>query len=105
MASMKLWLDDTRKPPDSTWAWVRTAEEATAWLRQDIVSEASLDHDLDLANLGKENFTGYDVVCWLEKHPVHWPWDGVEVHSMNPVGAEKMRVVINRHYYPRENDR
>jgi hypothetical protein len=94
MPAIKLWLDDVRKPPDDSWHWVRTAEEAVAWLRQDVVSCASLDHDLDLLNLGGEPKTGYDVACWLEKHPEHYPPGGVVVHSMNPVGAERMQVAL-----------
>ena len=93
---MKLWLDDTRKPPEEGWHWVRTAEEACAWLRDDVVRQMSLDHDLDLPNLGGESWTGYDVLCWLERHPEHWP-EVVYVHSMNPAGADRMRAVIARH--------
>ena len=93
---MKLWLDDVRKPPDASWHWVRTAEEAVAWLREDVVSEASLDHDLALPLLGCEPKTGYDVAAWLEVHPEHYPPGGVQVHSMNPSGAERMRAALHK---------
>jgi len=92
---MKLWLDDVRKPPDNSWHWVRTAEEAISWLADGIVSEASLDHDLGYS---ASRMSGYDVVCYLERVPDNLPWNGTKVHSMNPVGAEKMRVVLNKLY-------
>lgn len=80
---------------------MKTAEEAIALLATGEVTEASLDHDLSIeATLGTpapDEQTGYTVVCWLEKHG-WWPRDGVRVHSMNPVGAARMRQVIERHY-------
>ena len=102
---MKLWLDDTRKPPDPSWHWIRTAEEACAWLAQDCVTAASLDHDLGYSLLGRLHFDGIAVVEWLERQEReyrqdHWPPDGCAVHSMNPVGAARMRAVIAAHYAP-----
>lgn len=107
---MKLWLDDIRPPHEHGclgWTWAKTARESIALLKTGEVTEASLDHDLSfdpmqrcVAGLppvdGEE--TGYTVVCWMEEHDV-WPADGVRVHSMNPVGRERMRFVIGRHYY------
>lgn len=100
-----LFLDDIRTP----WAngyigasWAHTADEAIALFRSGIVTFASLDHDLsEMAAIGqreKGEKTGYTVVCWLEEHPECWPVDGVRVHSANPVGRERMLVVIRRHY-------
>jgi len=100
---MKLWLDDVRDPKDwghIGWVWVKTYDEAVQMLRTGQVKMASLDHDLSLAaTLGYPcgEKTGYDVVCWMEEHDV-WPRYGVQVHSMNPVGAERMRKVIAKHY-------
>lgn len=105
---MKLWLDDVREPwryGYLGWTWVKTAEEAIKLLKTGKVTEASLDHDLAWEHYpgsevppDKYTFkTGYDVVCWMEENGV-WPKDGVEVHSMNPVGADRMRKVIENHY-------
>ena len=100
---MNLWLDDVRNPAEFGyigWTWVKTAEEAIKLFQTGGVTRASLDHDLSIAaTLGypdKED-TGYTVVCWLEEHNM-WPPGGVSVHSMNPVGAERMRRVINKAY-------
>src|SRR5207237_9811908 len=43
-AAMKLWVDDIRRPPDDSWAWARTNEEAIEALRSGEVNEASLEH-------------------------------------------------------------
>lgn len=101
--SIKLWLDDIRNPElfgHIGWTWVKTYEEAIAYLSSGNVVEASLDHDLDIsATLGypADEKTGYDVVCWMEENNV-WPTNGVKVHSMNPVGAQRMRKVIEKYY-------
>ena len=45
---MKLWFDDIRRPPDDTWLWARTIEEAKLLVQTNEIDEASLDHDLGL---------------------------------------------------------
>lgn len=41
--------------------------------------------------------TGYDVVSWMEETG-NWPPNPPTVHSMNPVGRQRMLQVIQRHY-------
>ena len=122
---MNLWLDDFRKPwthaPDRVWTWAKTAQEAIDWLKTGEVMFASLDHDLDICdecrckpaaevkptlirNPGCASYcscphtgTGYDVVLWMEANNV-WPSEGVKVHSMNPVGRQRMEAAIMRWY-------
>lgn len=104
---MKLWLDDTRPPymwGRLGWTWAKTAEEAIQYLQTGTVTEASFDHDLAWEHMPGHEWkwpqpmTGYDLCCWLEENPEYWPPDGVTVHSMNPVGRERMKQVIARHY-------
>jgi len=99
MNKINLWLDDIRDPIDQGyvgWTWVKTVDDAISLLKTGNVVRASLDHDLSLlATLGypdKEK-TGYDVICWMEEHNI-WPEKGVRVHSMNPVGRQRMMAVI-----------
>jgi len=100
---MKLWLDDVRVPGlhgALGFAWAKTADEAIEILKTGEVTFASLDHDLSVeATMGnwRNERTGYDVVCWMEQNGV-WPRDGVRVHSQNPVGRERMQVVIEKQY-------
>lgn len=105
---MTLWLDNIREPWKHGYVgceWAKTADEAIALLKTGRITFASLDHDLsETATMGtptKGEKTGYTVVCWLEEHPEFWPEKGVKVHSMNPVGARRMREVIEAHYHRR----
>lgn len=105
----KLWLDDVREPwrhGAMGFEWAKTADEAIALLKKGNITFASLDHDLAAEHYCPPEklhddptgaLTGYDVVCWMEENNV-WPEDGVEVHSMNPVGRARMQMVIDRHY-------
>lgn len=60
-----------------------------------------LDHDLNsfAPETGKE-YTGYDVMCFLEAHPGYLP-GRIEIVSSNPVGRQRMQVVIDK-LYPKE---
>ena len=89
----RLWLDDIRHPPDTSWWWVRTYEEAVEYLQRWQVVEVSLDHDLGTQR------TGYDVACYIEQQafngelqePIKW-----YIHSQNTVGAENMRAALRQ---------
>lgn len=41
--------------------------------------------------------TGCDLVSWMEENEV-WPENPPVVHSMNPVGKDRMQRVIWKHY-------
>ena len=91
--SMKVWLDDVRKAPDS-WVHVKKASEAIKLLESDwdLIEEISFDHDLG----NDEEGTGYKVLCHIEKvvklqgrkPPI------MHIHSANPVGVRKMLQAI-----------
>lgn len=107
---MNLWLDDVRLPPIG-WEWVKTVDEAKEKLLTGRVEKASLDHDLGACNTCMERWrtggvveempncehfgTGYTLICWMEEHNI-WPPEGVTVHSMNPVGRERMQQVVRK---------
>jgi len=83
---MKLFLDDLRDPPDSSWRVVRTAEEAIKLLQEERITVISLDHDLGT------DLTGHDVILWLEEQVYlnNFVPPRIKIHSANPVGREKM---------------
>lgn len=83
---MKIWLDDVREPPDSSWTWCQDSKAAIACLRYCQVEEASLDHDLGLWD------TGVAVAEWIAS--MEKPPKVVKVHSMNPVGAKRLRQIL-----------
>lgn len=93
-----LWVDDVRDVPQhyagKGAVVARTAAEAITVLQQGRVTHISLDHDLGAPEAG----TGYDVAVWIEKQavegklrPLQW-----EVHSANPVGAERIRQALRQ---------
>lgn len=102
MKKINLWLDDIRDPVQHGyvgWTWVKTYDAAIALLKTGNVEVASLDHDLSLmATLGypDKELTGYDVVCWMEENNV-WPSRGCYVHSANPVGKQRMELVLRKY--------
>jgi len=105
---MNLWLDDVRDCPFiGDWIVVKNYDQAIQALSQEKFEEAWLDHDLAYEHYGHvpeaqyEEKTGYDVVKWMEENAI-WPTKRCTVHSMNPVGSQKMCKVIAKHYggYP-----
>jgi hypothetical protein len=118
----KLFLDDTRKPPDFTWDIVKSYKEFIAYITLNGVPDIiSFDHDLgqehydyygneialcieengDLAKckIPYETFTektGYDCAKWLVANdllPKQYA-----IHSMNPVGAINIKFVLDAGY-------
>lgn len=99
---MKLWLDDFRDPQAfgySGWTWAKNYDEAVEYLKTGEVTHASLDHDLSIDDILKQdNFkekTGYDVICWMEENNV-WP-EFIQCHSANPWGRDRINQVINKY--------
>jgi len=89
---LKIWLDDERPMPPDFDTHVRTADEAINALSKGNIGYISFDHDL---GIGK---SGYDVANWIEKAVVlhNFGRIGWDVHSQNPVGAQRIRVVMTR---------
>jgi hypothetical protein len=55
-----------------------------------------LDHDLASFD-GDREYTGMDVVGWLEEFPQYKPRD-VKIVSSNPVGRQRMATALSRLY-------
>ena len=93
----KLWLDDVRPAPDSTWICVKRAPEAFELLKSGTIEEASLDHDLgykvkpDMIQ-GPYDFnepTGTDLAAWMIESGA-FPSRKLTVHSWNRPAGMKM---------------
>ncbi len=90
----RIWLDDERKNPPGFF-WAKTVEQAQEIFKNYDVLEVSLDHDL-----GENELTGYDFVCWIEKELALDTWEygnipELTIHSANPVGRKNMQAAIN----------
>ena len=108
---MKLWVDDVRPAPEG-YVWCRSVRDAitTIKLREARIENIlrsytpskmrmkdlsiqiiDIDHDAgDYANDGGDYIKLLD---WLEETGRNYP---IRIHSMNPVGVENMRRIIQR---------
>lgn len=94
---MKLWVDDTRPCPDRfEYFWATTVNQA----KQIILDEEQVDDPLELLDLdhdaGDYEFGGGDYIRlldWLEETGRNYP---IRIHSMNSVGRENMRRIIEK---------
>lgn len=105
----KLWLDDARTPPDDTWTWVQTAEEALEILKTGNVTRASLDHDLecpvDRSTLNdlvpKSSYFAHRANGeWLAEQMVKFrafPSEDCILHSANKDAARRMAMILKDH--------
>ena len=88
---MKLWIDDIREAPEG-YTWCKSVNEAKSFiLHYKNVFLIDIDHDAgDYAKYGGDYIKLLD---WLEKNNYHIP---IHIHSMNPVGVQNMRAIIER---------
>jgi hypothetical protein len=98
---MKLWADDIRSAPEG-YIWCKTVNEAKdtilmCELYATVIPECwkieliDIDHDAgDYANEGGDYI---NLLNWLEETGRNYP---IRIHSMNPVGRENMRRIIQR---------
>ena len=92
---MKLWIDDVRPAPEG-YVWCKTVRSAKFRIEMaDFVGEPieliSTDHDAgEYAQYGGDYIRLLD---WLEETGRNYP---IRIHSMNPVGVENMRRIIQR---------
>jgi len=99
---MKIWHDDIRRPPDDSWTWARTNEQAAGLLSLNEVYIISLDYDLGLHEFDPDDEDaifykgplplGVELVEWMVKNDKVPPT--VIIHSWNPPGAQKMAEIL-----------
>ena len=97
--NIKLWIDDVRPAPDG-YLWVRSVDYAIqhiTWVESNYdwsgveIELIDIDHDAgDYAHLGGDYIKLLD---WLEETGRNYP---IHIHSMNPVGVQNMRAIIQR---------
>lgn len=102
---MKLWIDDFRLPPDDTWTWAKTFEEAMQHVTAVpySIEEISFDHDLGMKWRDNDGWFRWrdtqPVAKWfedeaqsgrLQKMPVWF------IHSMNPEGRRALLATLRR---------
>lgn len=106
---IKLWHDDCREPPDSSWTyWARANDKARMILEAADVDECSLDHDLGGHALdpsdpntkfvaGEDEDNGWELVKWMLEEPKQRIPRKVTIHSWNSAGARRMAEALAEH--------
>lgn len=72
----------------------RNYREGIECLRKDSWDVLYIDHDLGDFQNGRE-YTGYDILCWLEEHPKYVP-KKIIVITANPSARVKMDLVLEK---------
>jgi NAD+-processing family protein with receiver domain len=90
----KLFIDDIRNPDDDSWVIARTSDEAIELVEQRGIPQIiSFDHDLGGDDTSMR-FLGWMVSRIIEKNLTLPREFCYTVHSMNPVGAENIRGLM-----------
>lgn len=90
-----LLIDDKRNLEVATHV-ARSYFEGILMLQSEPFGLLLLDHDLGDYYNGKE-YTGYDILCWLEQNQQYLPEEIVLVTD-NPSARKKMQLVIDKMY-------
>ena len=90
---MKLWIDDVRPAPYG-YVWVKTINDAILQIEMHEQNNVpflliSLDHDA--GDYGSPDYI--KLLDWLEETGRNYP---IHIHSINPVGVENMKRIIER---------
>jgi hypothetical protein len=99
---MKLWIDDLRPAP-AGYTWVKTVNDAKWYIESaeeieelfptgtPIIKLIDLDHDAGDCYCGGGDYIR--ILDWLEFTNRNYT---IRIHSMNPVGVQNMRAIIQR---------
>lgn len=96
---IKLWIDDIRIPPSQEWIWIQGVNKAKEYFltlssanNADIL--ISLDHDA--GDYTKDGGDYINILNWLEESGLVDTGYSFRLHSMNPVGVQNMRAIIQK---------
>lgn len=101
---MKLWIDDCRPAPPG-YVWLKSVKEAkdfiilqlTGWIllnKEPQYPIDLMDMDHDAGDYTKDGGDYIEILKWFEKTKT--PCPSIRIHSMNPVGVENMRRIIEK---------
>lgn len=101
---MKIWIDDCRPAPPGYY-WVKSVKEAkkfiirqlTGWIllnKEPHYPIDLMDMDHDAGEYVTDGGDYIEILKWFEKTKT--PCPAIRIHSMNAVGVENMRRIIER---------
>lgn len=100
---MKLWIDDIMPAPKG-YVWTKSVDDAIDHIKnKELMFKISggkeyykitlIDMDYNAGNFACYGGDYIKLLEWLEKTGRNYP---IRIHSMNPVGRENMRRIIER---------
>lgn len=100
---MKIWVDDVRPAPLG-YRIVRSVNEAKEMIETyEVMKRISggkkyydielIDLDHDAGDFASDGGDYINILNWLEETSRNYP---IRIHSMNPVGVENMRRIIEK---------
>ena len=92
---MKLRIDDVRPAPDGyiLTPSVNNAKYFIEWAERDNIHIEIIDIDHDAGIYASDGGDYIKLLDWFEETGRNYP---IRIHSMNPVGVENMRRIIQR---------
>ena len=93
---MKIWIDDIRPAPKSYEAWCMSVNAAKLYIQtceHSSIKIELIDLDHDAGEYESQGGDYIKLLDWLEETSRNYP---IRIHSMNPVGVENMRRIIQR---------
>ena len=96
---MKLWVDDVRQPPSNDWIWVQSVVQAIPTIcmyeRNMHDDTIIIDLDHDAGEFVKYGGDYIKILDWLEREGIVDTGYFFHIHSMNPVGVQNMKAIID----------
>jgi hypothetical protein len=100
---MKLWIDDIRSAPvqwtqPDGYYWAKSVNQAKRMIEEQEIFWPKnklelIDIDHDAGDYAKDGGDYIKLLDWLEETGRNYP---IRIHSMNPVGVQNMRAIIQR---------
>ena len=91
---MKIWIDDVRPTPDG-YMWIKSVNDAKKVITyyKNLLNIDVIDIDHDAGQYSEDGGDYIFLLDWLEETGQNYP---IHIHSMNPVGVENMKRIIQR---------
>lgn len=99
---MKLWIDGVRPAPEG-YVWLKSTNEAIRYIKVALRWDKRIeliDIDHDAGDYAADGGDYIKILDYLERHLLDIP---IRIHSMNPVGVENMRLIIERNGWKENN--
>lgn len=90
---MKLWIDDFRDAPDSSWTEVRKVQPAIKFIANysKDITHISIDHDIENR---PDDETFQPVAYFIGERYAYDNMPTITIHSDNPVGAKELQAIL-----------